>query len=548
MTSAIIVTPPLIRISIIMRICLALIFNIMSGAVFASPTGLAGIPSNPLYYDDQIVDHLSTDLHPHRWTQRYYASDKHFKGPGSPIFMIMGGEGAISPSTGLYYPFVAEDLAKEFGAHVLQPEHRFYGESQPLGKDFDFTGYAHNDTISNITTALMTSEQAMLDAVRLVRALQEKLGCSTNRNNKFYCPVITVGGSYPGFLSAMMRVRHPQVVDMAYAASAPMGFYSQKVDQYDYYNHITLVADKASGGCSHAVRSTLVYGLGPLFQNIETEQDLIDVAARLGICKNTVPQYIMDADPKTEAGRIFYEELMMVVGYTFANYNMAFYPPNNDTSLFRACKTFQNENLEANQRLHEFLVGVDESSQKRACFNMTSQLPSGNNGTISSGDWSGVGTSHDGEMWDFQTCTLLVEQIGFGEDSMFPERKWTYDWMNRHCQQRFGENVIPQPYKLTKEWQFDADHLANVATKILFTNGLNDGWSVGGIRSSLSDTILALNFENGAHHSDLSGLGPSNFDTHDIKYGFKKIKSILRQWLAEDALKSLEDISKVTRM
>lgn len=502
----------------------------------------AGIPSNPLYYEDQLVDHLSTvpaqtrkcrvpTVKISHWTQRYYASDKYFNGPGSPIFLIMGGEGAIKPSTGLYYPFVVDHLAKDFGAHVVQPEHRFYGESQPLGKDFDFTG--PNGNVSNITTALMTSEQAMWDAVRLVRAVQEELGCSTNRISKLYCPVITVGGSYPGFLSAMMRVRHPTVIDMAYASSAPMGFYSQEVNQFDYYDHITQVAEQSSNGCKNAVRSTLVDGVGPLFENINTEEDLNEVASLLGICKNTIPRYISDADT-TMVGNSFYEELMMVVAYTFANYNMANYPPDENTSLYHACQIFQNDTLRANERLARFLAGIYDNGHEHICFNMIAQLPSGSNATISSGDWSGVGTSHDGEMWDFQTCTLLVEQIGFGEQSMFPKRRWALEWMNKHCQNRFG--VVPTPYKLVNDWKFD--DLESAATKIIFTNGMNDGWSVGGITHNLSDSLLALNFENGAHHSELSGIGPSERDTPDIKRGFKQIKSILREWLAEDALKS----------
>ena len=41
--------------------------------------------------------------------------------------------------------------------------------------------------------------------------------------------MITFGGSYPGWMSAMMRLRYPAVVDAAYAASAPMRFYAQQV-------------------------------------------------------------------------------------------------------------------------------------------------------------------------------------------------------------------------------------------------------------------------------------------------------------------------------
>ena len=38
--------------------------------------------------------------------------------------------------------------------------------------------------------------------------------------------------------------------------------------------------------------------------------------------------------------------------------------------------------------------------------------------------------------------------------------------------------------------------------------------------------ILALKFENGAHHSDLTHKGPSEHDTEDIKEGFVKITNI----------------------
>jgi hypothetical protein len=135
----------------------------------------------------------------------------------------------------------------------------------------------------------------------------------------------------------------------------------------------------------------------------------------------------------------------------------------------------------------------------------------------------------DGESWDFQTCTLLVEAIGFSNSSMFPPRNWSLDWLNRHCQSRFG--VTPTPHSLVDQWHFD--DLANTASRILFTNGLNDGWSVGSILTNLSDTVLALNFENGAHHSDLSRKGPSGDDTEDVRRGFDAVEEILGSWLED---------------
>lgn len=142
-----------------------------------------------------------------------------------------------------------------------------------------------------------------------------------------------------------------------------------------------------------------------------------------------------------------------------------------------------------------------------------------------------MGTGHNGEIWDWQTCTLLVEALGFSNSSMFPPRPWTMEWLNRHCDSRFG--VTPDPYRLVRTWRFDDLRDGANATKILFTNGLNDGWSVGGIMSNLSDSLLAINFENGAHHSDLSGNGPSEEDTDDIRQGYGIIRGILSSWINE---------------
>ena len=68
---------------------------------------------------------------------------------------------------------------------------------------------------------------------------------------------------------------------------------------------------------------------------------------------------------------------------------------------------------------------------------------------------------------------------------------WSLDWLTKHCQRRFG--VTPQPRLLADKWGVSAAALAKSgASKIVFTNGLNDGWSAGGITEDLSPTLAEL--------------------------------------------------------
>lgn len=90
----------------------------------------------------------------------------------------------------------------------------------------------------------------------------------------------------------------------------------------------------------------------------------------------------------------------------------------------------------------------------------------------------------------------------------------------------------PQPLSLVTNLGFD-DLVGLGASRILFTNGLQDMWSGGSYLEDVSDSILAINFPNGAHHSDLSHVGPSENDTDDIRVGFAKIANIIEKWLNE---------------
>lgn len=152
--------------------------------------------------------------------------------------------------------------------------------------------------------------------------------------------------------------------------------------------------------------------------------------------------------------------------------------------------------------------------------------------------------------WDYETCTFLVEAIGTNNVSdMFPPRKWSLDWLTKHCASRFG--VTPRPRALVDEWGFDAAGLrAQRASRIVFTNGLQDGWSAGGFLEDVdaANDLLTINMPNGAHHSDLSHRIPGPWDTSDVVEARENASAILARWISESRGGRVESSSATIRV
>ena len=129
--------------------------------------------------------------------------------------------------------------------------------------------------------------------------------------------MFSFGGSYPGFLSAMLRLRYPAVIDGAYAASAPVRIYAQQVQQYAYYQVVTRSAERAVSGCSAGVAKAL---------KLVAAADSDTLLKELRLC-TPLPGYM------SRGGGTLREELLMVFRIAFANLNMANYPPAPSTGL-----------------------------------------------------------------------------------------------------------------------------------------------------------------------------------------------------------------------
>jgi pimeloyl-ACP methyl ester carboxylesterase len=70
------------------------------------------------------------------------------------------------------------------------------------------------------------------------------------------CPVVAFGGSYAGMLAAWMRIKYPNIVDMAHAASAPIYYFKNRKNfDIGIFNQIvTKNYLMHSVGCSNTIR------------------------------------------------------------------------------------------------------------------------------------------------------------------------------------------------------------------------------------------------------------------------------------------------------
>ena len=119
-----------------------------------------------------------------------------------PCFFYTGNEGPLEEfyyNTG--FPF---DNAPDFGALIVFAEHRFYGGSRPFG-----------DTPTREQFGLLSVEQALADYAIIVESLKAQYGFTCFcKSYQGVLPIIAIGGSYGGMLSAWFRMKYPHLVDM----------------------------------------------------------------------------------------------------------------------------------------------------------------------------------------------------------------------------------------------------------------------------------------------------------------------------------------------
>lgn len=446
-----------------------------------------------VYNFPQILDHFSySNESTMLWNQRVFEYDAFWKNDSGPLFVYTGNEGPLESfwnNTGFMF-----DLAPKMGALIVFIEHRYYGESLPFG----------DDSFSTNNLRYLASTQAVSDFANVIVQIKKE---------KRISKVVSFGGSYGGMLTAWLRIKYPQVVDVAVAASAPLPMMAQSHKMPKaFFQIVTEDFALANEKCPDIVRTA--FKKLDVLRSIEGGDQVI--GSTFSLC---TPFNSTQFDHLV--GWIRNSLLMMaMVDYP---YPADFFGRLPAWPVKAACEIMLGEALTSKDELQAlanaaglFYNGTEGTKE---CFDIYEDF-------IYCADITGCGTGPEAVAWDFQCCTeFQLAQPSNNVTDMFPAMAWNESIVGDYCMNKY--NVRPDPVRASREY-WSADFTA--ASNIIFSNGLLDPWHAGGVLEDVNPSVKAIVIAEGAHHLDLRGANAN--DPESVKAARLQEIELIQSWLA----------------
>ncbi|KAF0902847.1 hypothetical protein E2562_019156 [Oryza meyeriana var. granulata] len=437
-------------------------------AVAAAGNDTAAKPFTAHYFPQELDHFTFTPNSSAVFYQKYLVNGTFWRrgaGDGEaaagPIFVYTGNEGDIewfATNTGFMF-----DIAPKFGALLVFIEHRFYGESMPYGND---------SNSSPEKLGYLTSTQALADYAILITSLKHNLSAVA-------APVVVFGGSYGGMLASWFRLKYPHVTIGAVASSAPILQFDYITPWSSFYDAVSQDYKSESFNCFSVIKAAwdLIDERG------STEAGLLQLSKTFRACKTVKSVYSFRNWLWTA-----FVYTAMVDYPTPANFlmNLPAYP------IKEMCKIIDGFPAGAGIVDKAFAAAslYYNYTGDQTCF----ELEDG-------------GDPHGLSGWGWQACTEMVMPMTISNESMFPPFTFTYEGKSDDCFQSYG--VRPRPHWITTEYGGNVMFFQKIdlvlkrfGSNIIFSNGMRDPWSRGGVLKNISSSIIALVTEKGAHHLD----------------------------------------------
>ncbi|OQR87804.1 lysosomal Pro-X carboxypeptidase [Achlya hypogyna] len=442
---------------------------------------------------EQTLDHFTASHG--TYDQRYFVCAEHWTGNGGPIFFYTGNEGDVEmylTNTGLMW-----ENAAEFGAMLVFAEHRYFGKSMPF-----------NGTFSKENMRFLSVEQALGDYAVLVEHLKETHDARDSA-------VVAFGGSYGGMLAAWFRQKYPYIVDGAIAASAPLLAFegeSPPIDNEAFSRIVTFGATPAAGSAANCV------------PNVRAAQEALRAAAQTPAGRQSLKESLkLCYAPTTEPEALSLLDLFTGV---FGNLAMGNYPypssyiaDNLPGYPYRvAC-----DHLAGNLTEDAALLGALRDAAG-VLYNATGHVPCY--------DWNATSPIQETNFWEYLWCSEMYMPFDQnGVDDFFPPAFHNETRDAATCFANWGVELRPRWANTV----FGGVEGLKYSSNIVFSNGNYDPWSGYGVLESLSDSLLAVEIDGGAHHLDLMFSNP--LDPVSVTKARKLEMHHVRRWVHDKKAK-----------
>lgn len=125
----------------------------------------------------------------------------------------------------------------------------------------------------------------------------------------------------------------------------------------------------------------------------------------------------------------------------------------------------------------------------------------------------------------FQSCTEIIMPMCSDNNDMFENTKWDFKKYSDDCLKKFGVRPRDEDVPIL---EYGGKELVS-ASNIVFSNGLLDPWSSGGVLSNITRKVVAVVIPDGAHHFDLRAANV--LDTESVRLARQFHVHEIRKWL-----------------
>jgi len=435
----------------------------------------------PEQYFEQVLDHF-TATDGRTWSQRFWVNMDNYV-EGGPAFIMIGGEAEASPGWLNYGAWTT--WAKENGAGMFLLEHRYYGESRPT----------EDMTVENMV--YLSSRQGL-----------EDLGHFINNMNHVYNmtgPWITFGGSYPGSLSAWMRLRFPHLVAGSVSSSGPL---FAKLDYFEYLEVVADALDTTGAGCNTAMTEALT----AVENLVGDENSWEDLGSMFQLCGPLDGTNALDVKSFME---LLIDNLAAIVQYN-GRY---------EEDIFSICKVMTDESLgEPIDRLavvNDIMLSLNQDECVDHTYASFLSL-------LTDTTWVGGGVGW--RQWIWQTCTEFGWYQTTNQESGVYGHTLPLEFFEQWCQDAFGAEFTHEMLeKSVAASNIEYGGFEPSVSNVVFVHGSIDPWHAMGVLEDLHETAPSIYITGTSHCADMYANSPD--DPEELTAARVKIGGLVKGWV-----------------